>query len=141
MGCADCHTPLKMGANGPEPDITRNLSGHPAEMKLPPPPSAVGPWTWGGAGTNTAFWGPWGISFSANLTGDKETGLGQWTLRQFVSSMRTGKHMGVSRPIAPPMPWQSVGQLSDGDLRAMLTYLQSTQPVRNQVPPFQAAGK
>jgi len=29
MGCNDCHTPWKMGANGPEPDMTRMLSGHP----------------------------------------------------------------------------------------------------------------
>ena len=29
MGCTDCHTPWKMGPNGPEPDMTRALSGHP----------------------------------------------------------------------------------------------------------------
>src|SRR5262245_14387767 len=36
-GCNDCHTPLKMGAKGPEPDLSRMLSGHPEDAKLPPP--------------------------------------------------------------------------------------------------------
>lgn len=137
MACADCHTPLKNGPNGPEPDLARTLSGHPAEMKLPPAPQASGPWLWGGAATNTAFWGPWGISYSANLTGDKETGLGQWTYAQFAAAMRTGKHLGAGRPIAPPMPWSAVGQLSDRDLRAVFAYLQSVPAVRNEVPQAQ----
>ena len=38
MGCNDCHTPYKMGKNGPEPDMSRMLSGHPENMKMPPPP-------------------------------------------------------------------------------------------------------
>ncbi len=29
-GCHDCHTPFKMGPNGPEPDMSRMLSGHPS---------------------------------------------------------------------------------------------------------------
>jgi len=29
VGCHDCHTPLQMGPNGPEPDLSRMLSGHP----------------------------------------------------------------------------------------------------------------
>ena len=29
MGCNDCHTPWKMGPKGPEPDMTRALTGHP----------------------------------------------------------------------------------------------------------------
>ena len=28
-GCHDCHTPKKMGPNGPEADMARMLSGHP----------------------------------------------------------------------------------------------------------------
>ena len=37
-GCHDCHTPHKMGPDGPEPDMSLMLSGHPADMALPPPP-------------------------------------------------------------------------------------------------------
>src|SRR5215203_5562070 len=44
MGCNDCHTPMKMGANGPEYDTARYLSGHQATEKLPPPPGPTGPW-------------------------------------------------------------------------------------------------
>ena len=36
IGCADCHTPKKMGRTGPEPDLARMLSGHPEGTKLPP---------------------------------------------------------------------------------------------------------
>jgi hypothetical protein len=35
MGCNDCHTPLKMGPMGPEPDMARALSGHPMEVPVP----------------------------------------------------------------------------------------------------------
>lgn len=138
MGCADCHTPLKMGPKGPEPDLARGLSGHPHDAALPPAPAAQGPWIWGGAGSNTAFWGPWGISYAANLTPDPATGLGAWTGDQFVRAMRTGRHLGAGRPIAPPMPWQAFGQLNDADLRAIYAYLKTQPPVANAVPAYQA---
>ncbi len=134
MGCADCHTPLKMGAKGPEPDFSRGLSGHPQDAALPPAPAAKGPWLWGGSATNTAFWGPWGVSFAANLTSDKATGVGAWSDSNFISAMRNGKHLGAGRPILPPMPWQAAGQLNDKDLRAMLAYLKSEPPIQNLVP-------
>ena len=51
-GCHDCHTPLKMGPNGPEPDMSRALSGHPQDLVMPEPPKANGPWVWSAAGTN-----------------------------------------------------------------------------------------
>jgi hypothetical protein len=38
MGCNDCHTPLKMGPRGPEPDMSRALTGHPEDLVMPPPP-------------------------------------------------------------------------------------------------------
>src|SRR5688572_17352270 len=104
MGCNDCHTRWKMGPQGPEPDMTRALTGHPQDMVLPPPPRASGPWIWHGAATNTAFAGPWGVSFTANLTPDPETGLGKWTEDMFIATMRTARHQGKGRPILPPMP-------------------------------------
>ena len=76
-GCGDCHTPLKMGKNGPEPDASRLLSGHPQALKMPPVPKLpAGPWLVVSSATNTAWAGPWGVSFTANLTPDVETGLG-----------------------------------------------------------------
>jgi len=134
MACADCHTPLKMGPQGPEPDTARGLSGHPQSVTLPPAPAGQGPWIWGGAATNTAFYGPWGTSFAANLTPDVQTGLGGWTQEQFIAALRKGQHAGGGRPIAPPMPWAAVGQLTTDDLRAVWAYLRAQPAVSNAVP-------
>ena len=110
MGCNDCHTPWKIGPKGPEPDMTRALTGHPQDMKMPPAPQLPeGPWMAIVAATNTAWAGPWGVSFTANLTPDKETGLGDWTEEMFIKTMRTGLHQGKGRPILPPMPYSMIG--------------------------------
>jgi cytochrome c553 len=53
VGCGDCHTPMKMGANGPEPDVARFLSGHPEQIGQLPPASPQGPWMWSGRSTPT----------------------------------------------------------------------------------------
>lgn len=134
-GCNDCHTPFKMGPNGPEPDMSRELSGHPESLKMPPAPKlGNGPWVWSGAGTNTAYAGPWGVSYTANLTPDRLTGIGIWSEEMFVKTIRTGRHWGVSRPILPPMPWQNYRHMTDDDLGAVYAYLRSIKPIRNQVP-------
>lgn len=141
MGCADCHTPMKMGANGPEPDLTKWLSGHPAEMKLPPAPPASGPWIASVAATMTAWAGPWGVSYTANLTPDPETGTGQWTEQQFVDTIRSGRHLGRGREILPPMPWPAIRTMTDADLKAIFAYLRTIPPVKNRVPdPLPPAG-
>ena len=96
--CNDCHTPWKMGPKGPEPDMTRALTGHPADLAMPPRAgAAAGPWICIASATNTAWAGPWGVSFTANLTPDKETGLGDWTEEMFIATMRTGRHQGKGR--------------------------------------------
>jgi hypothetical protein len=134
-GCIDCHTPFKMGAHGAEPDMTLLMSGHPESLKMPPPPDlGQGPWVWSASGTNTAFSGPWGVSYSMNLTPDTVTGIGNWTEEQIIAALRTGKHMGVSRPIMPPMPWQNLSRATEEDLKAIYAYLRSIPPIKNQVP-------
>lgn len=133
-GCNDCHTPLKMGPKGPEPDMTRMLSGHPESLVLSPAPKTEGTWMWAGAVTMTAFAGPWGISYAANLTPDKNTGLGIWTEEMFLKALKTGKHWGTARPILPPMPWQNLAQAKDEDLKAIFAYLHSIPPIKNHVP-------
>jgi hypothetical protein len=135
MGCNDCHTPLKMGPKGPEPDMERALSGHPEGLKMPPAPALPpGPWLVVSAATNTAWAGPWGVSFAANLTSDKETGLGDWTEEQFIAAMRSGKHQGKGRAILPPMPYFILGNLVDEELKAVWAYLHSLAPIKNRVP-------
>ena len=96
--CGDCHTPFKMGANGPEPDMSRMLSGHPETLSVTSAPALAPPFVWAGTATNTAFAGPWGISFAMNLTPDVDTGLGSWNDEMFVKALRTGKHMGDIAP-------------------------------------------
>jgi hypothetical protein len=135
MMCNDCHTPLKMGPKGPEPDMTRLLSGHPQELVMPPAPAiGQGPWGWVGAGSMTAFAGPWGTSYAANLTPDPETGIGNWTLKTFVDTLRNGRYDGNGRPLLPPMPYQNVAAATDEDLRAIFAYLRSIPKVSNRVP-------
>ena len=134
-GCNDCHTPMKMGPNGPELDTSRMLSGHPRDLEMPAAPRLPeGPWQVSVAGTNTAWAGPWGVSFTANLTPDPETGLGKWTLRNFVETIRSGRRMGRGRPILPPMPIPMYKHMTDEDLAAIFAYLQTIPPVSNKVP-------
>jgi mono/diheme cytochrome c family protein len=138
-GCNDCHTPLKMGAQGPEPDMTRMLSGHPENMQLPPAPKAQGPWMVNGVATMTAWAGPWGVSYTANLTPDS-TGLAAWDETTFLLAIKNGKHIGNGRPILPPMPWQNFRNMTDDDLKAIFAYLKTIPAIKNKVPePIMAA--
>ena len=131
MGCNDCHTPWQVGPNGPEPDFTRMLSGHPQDEVMLEP--KLHPGQWAAAPTNTAFKGPWGTSYTANLTPD-ETGLGKWTEDMFVRAIREGRHMGQGRPIQPPMPWPMIRNLNDVDLKSIFVFLRTLPPVQNRVP-------
>ena len=135
LDCDVCHTPKAMTPAGPRPDASRRLSGHPAGEALPPLPEGVlGADGWGGLFNLhlTAWAGPWGVSFGSNLTPDEETGIGAWSEELFVESMRTGTHVGDLRPFLPPMPTYS--RLTDGELHAIFTYLQSIEPISNEVP-------
>jgi len=134
MGCADCHTPLKMGANGPEPDMSMMLAGHPEKLDASQAPALQQPWMAAMTSTMTGFAGPWGISYAANLTPDKETGLGQWTEEEFVAMANSMRHRGRGRPILPPMPVQVLQHLTPEDLHAMYSYLQSIPAIHNKVP-------
>lgn len=134
-GCHDCHSPKKMTDKGPVPDPDLLLSGHPAQMPV------------GGFDTattrswvlfnmmNTAAVGPWGVSFSANLTSDV-TGIGNWTEEQFKKAITQGKYKGLdnTRPLLPPMPWPNLVNMKDEDIKAIFAYLKSTKPVKNAVP-------
>ena len=134
--CDDCHTPKVLTDSGPVLDMGRRLSGHRADEKIPAiPAGAVGRGQWGALGSTgfTAWAGPWGVSYAANLTPDA-TGTRGWTADQFIRTMRTGRHFGVGRRLLPPMPWFSLNNLTDDDLRSVFAYLQSLPPVQNRVP-------
>ena len=135
-GCSDCHTPKIFTATSMSLDATRLLAGYPAESPVPAIPAGLpNPAGWAALSNaeGTAWAGPWGTSFAANLT-PHETGLAAWTAELFIKTMRTGKHMGTGRAVLPPMPWQDYGMMTDDDLRAVFAYLRSLKPVANAVP-------
>ncbi|MPR36981.1 c-type cytochrome [Salmonirosea aquatica] len=137
MGCGDCHSPKKMTPQGPAPDTDRLLSGYNSTIPLGDYDKNIaksGQWVLFN-GQNTAFVGPWGVSFAANLTPDA-TGIGSWSLTQFTKAMRQGKAKGLdkNRPLLPPMPWPNYTHMTDEDIKAVFTYLKSLKPVANNVP-------
>lgn len=134
-GCNDCHTPKKMGPNGPEPDMSLMLSGHPAQV--PPPPIDQKEAAKKGIAVTqdlTAWVGAWGITYAVNLTPDS-TGLGAWTEEQFSKAIREGKWMGLenTRPVMPPMPWQDFKNFTDDEVKAIFAYLKSIPAIHNIV--------
>jgi len=135
MGCNDCHTSKIMTPHGPMLDTAHLLAGYLTSEPVGPYDSTVlKSWVLFNFST-TATVGPWGTTFSANLTSD-ESGIGSWSEAQFFKALREGKSKGLDggRMIMPPMPWQSIGKATDADLKAIFEYLKSTKPVRNVVP-------
>jgi len=135
-GCNDCHTPKVFAGGGASPDADRLLSGHPQDLEIPAySPEQLGPGQWLLFNEHlTAAAGPWGVSFAANLTPDEDTGLGDWTVEEFIATMQTGSHRGIGRAILPPMPWFNLAMATEDDLRAIFAYLQSIPAISNQVP-------
>ena len=136
IGCGDCHSPKRMGAQGPEIIPELRLSGSPHDLQLPPLDTASVKKGWILFTPDlTVSIGAWGASYSANLTGDA-TGVGDWTEENFIRCMREGKLKGLpnGRPLLPPMPWANFKNLTDDDLKAILVYLKTVKAVKNVVP-------
>lgn len=133
MSCNDCHTPKIFGPHGMALDSSRLLSGHPADEKLAPVPKSQG-FIYFSPGLTAAV-GPWGASFTANLTPDP-AGLGGWTFDQFKTAITHGRYRGIEggRPLLPPMPWENLVNIHDEDARAIFAYLQSLKPIANRPP-------
>ncbi len=135
-GCHDCHTPKKMGPNGPQLDMENALSGHPSALPIPDlDRSELESKGAAATQTMTAWIGPWGVSFSSNITSDP-TGIGNWTEEQFFTALREGKSKGIAtnRQMLPPMPYEMFRHMTDEEIRAIFAYLKSTKPVNNVVP-------
>ena len=109
--CTDCHTP---GTFLGKPDMSRYLAGSDVGFEVP----------------------GLGVFYAPNLTSDKETGLGNWTVDQIATAITTGKRPD-GRILAPPMPVQSFKHLTPADALAIAAYLKTLPPVKNKVPgPF-----
>ena len=110
-GCNDCHTP---GHFLGKPDMSRQLGGSEVGFEIP----------------------GHGVFYGANLTPDKETGLGNWTDAQVIAALQTGVRPD-GRMLAPIMPWRAFAGLTKADATAIVAYLRSLPPVSNKVPgPF-----
>lgn len=135
--CHDCHTPKKMTAAGMDIDSAYFLSGH---IGKPPAPDVNRKEMQAKflvvTGDLTSWVGPWGISYTANLTSDS-TGIGLWTESQFMTAIRQGKFKGMpaGRDLLPPMPWQMYRHMTDDELKAIYAFLKTTKPIKNVVPP------
>lgn len=78
------------------------------------------------------FHGPWGESIAANLTPDKETGLGNWTDAQIKKAITDGVSANGAK-LRPPMPFGYYKNISNEDMDAIVAYLRSLKPVKNAV--------
>jgi hypothetical protein len=136
IGCSDCHSPKRMGPQGPETIPELMLSGYPADLPIAPIDKNVlqKGWILFSPDLCSAV-GPWGISFSANITSDA-TGIGNWPKENFIRAMKLGYFKGIEggRLLLPPMPWEDFAKMSDDDLNAIYAFLKSTKPVHNIVP-------
>ncbi len=112
-GCNDCHT---AGYFFGKPNMSHYLAGSDVGFPLA-----------GG-----------GLAIGRNLTPDKETGIGNWTVEQIVTTIRSGVRPD-GRVLAPVMPYASYANLTTDDATAIALYLKSLKPVRNKIPgPFAA---
>ncbi|WP_410010422.1 cytochrome c [Phyllobacterium sp. A18/5-2] len=107
-GCNDCHTP---GYFFGKPDMSRFLGGSDVGFEIP------------GVG----------VVVGRNITPDKETGIGSWTVEQIVTAIQSGQRPD-GRVLAPIMPWHAFAQLTADDAMAIAKFLQSVKPVNNMVP-------
>lgn len=136
-GCVFCHSPKVTEEDDLIPDPDKLFSGHPSDKKLPDiPADIIGYDKWFGLYTTgfTAWGGPWGISYAANITPHKENGIGKWSEKDFINVIRLGIHSSFKRTLMPPMPWNEINRLSDEDLGAIFVYLQTVKPIDNKVP-------
>ncbi|MDX2190617.1 MAG: c-type cytochrome [Bacteroidota bacterium] len=79
---------------------------------------------------------------SANITPDKETGLGWTTRGTFISKFKQYSDSGYVLPkvglndVNTIMPWTMYTGMKEDDLAAIFKYLQSLKPIKNKVEPF-----
>lgn len=82
---------------------------------------ARGPLYAGGRALST----PLGTIYSSNITPDRDTGIGAYSLADFVRVMRLGVKPDGTR-LYPAMPYTAYARVSDEDLQDLFAYLQST---------------
>lgn len=113
-GCADCHTYKVKGKDAGEPFAGGNVFSLPNG----------------------------GLSRTANITPDKETGIGSWTSEQFVARFKAFADSAMrDQPVEKGdfntiMPWGLYSGMDTADLKAIYAYLKTLKPVHHQVEKF-----
>ena len=111
MACGNCHTPKDADGRA---IAGKELSGGGVGFDIPP------------------FAGS-----TANITPDKETGIGTWTddeiKRAIIHGERPNRGPNAGKPLAPMMATNFFKALLPRDLDAVVAYLRSVPPVRNVV--------
>jgi mono/diheme cytochrome c family protein len=98
--CADCHTPRTPDGRS---DTTRLFAG------------------------GADFTGPWGTTYSTNLTPDPETGIGRWPDGRIIAAINGAKANG--QVVRPPMPAPYyAGRIAESDVAAIIAYMRSLAP-------------
>jgi mono/diheme cytochrome c family protein len=77
---------------------------------------------------------PYGTFYVPNITPDPETGIGGWSVTDFVNAMTEGVAPD-GRPYYPAFPYPSYTRMHRQDLLDLKAYLDTVKPVRNAVRP------
>jgi mono/diheme cytochrome c family protein len=80
-----------------------------------------------------AFVLPFGTLYSTNITPDAETGIGNYTDRNFLDAVHKGIGRGNTK-LYPAMPYASYTYMSDADALAIKAYLFTLKPVHAPAP-------
>lgn len=113
--CFDCHTPMEKGRFVEHMAFAGGL-----EFPIP----------------------TGGIVRSANLTPDKETGIGNWTKEMFIARFKTYSDSSYTAQFIKQgdyntyMPWEYYAHLKESDLAAIYSYLMALEPISNKVEKF-----
>ena len=121
LGCGGCHTD---GALVGAPDPARLLAGSGVGIATSDPMRVRNP----------------AVVYPANLTPDRETGLGDWSVAQIVTMLQAGVDSHGAQAL-PVMPFLTYSRLEPGDAEAIAMYLKSLPPVQHRVPGKVRAGQ
>ncbi len=79
---------------------------------------------------------------TANITPDKQTGIGNWTKENFITRFRAYNDPSKAAKVGPlefqtVMPWWEYSGMTEGDLSSIYAYLRTLKPVKNKVNKWQ----
>lgn len=70
---------------------------------------------------------------AANITSDKETGIGNWTDGEILRAIVSGVNK-EGKFLAPMMPYPMFAQMDKEDLYSIVAYIKTLPPIKNKVP-------